>query len=465
MSLSLRVLTLAVLVVVTGVASALAQSLDGQSAGGLGRQAEQARRPYRGLFGSGPENPDRTESLVLNASIFGGYDNNLTAGTTGVAPIDPRFQGSGYRVGMSANLSYSKQWERASFGAIGGSAFSYYPDVQEPFVAQDTTLGSYNGGVGFSAPLGERTTLRASQTAGYSPAYTLGVFPALPGGVGDVTLTPPGFDRAIYTQEGYRFDTTAMVTRNLSSRSTMEVFYERHTSDYKRQSFDLREQRVGGRVTHQLSKGLALRLGYAYREGDYAFVETSEPVRSHEIDAGVNYNRAFSFSRRTTLTFATGSAIVVIGDPGQSSGVAYGSGTHYELLVNAALNHEIARTWNARVAYYRGVQYVEGFTQPLLSDSVTAGVGGLLSRRVSASVITEYSNGAVGYTIAGNGYDTYSGVAGLQVAISRSLAAFAQYIFQHYEFGSGVVLPPGFASLLDRHGPRVGLNVSVPLIQ
>lgn len=450
--------------VLTGVlvcaASAFAQGEEGQST-----QPEPVRRPYRGLFGAESENPNRTESLDLTASVFGGYDDNLTADATGGTAIDSRFQVSGYRVGMGANLSYSKQWERASFSAMGGSAFGYYPDVEDSFEVRDSFIGSYSGGLGFSAPLGERTTLRASQTAGYSPAYTLGVFPLLPGDIGDVQVPSPGLEQAIYTREGYTFSTNAELSRDLSSRSALAVFYDRRTSDFRQQSYDLRDQRMGFRVTQRVRKDLGVRLGYAYRAGQYNFQAAGEPVRTHEIDVGIDYNRTFSFSRRTTLTFGTGSAIVVASDPEQGSSTGYVSGTHYRLLANATLNHEMGRSWNARLAYYRGVQYVAGFTQPLLSDSVTADVSGLISRRVEANVITSYSNGAAGFGAADNGYATYAGAAGLRVAITESLAAFAQYIFQHYDFADGVALPPGFAPRLDRQGARVGLSVSVPLIR
>ena len=38
---------------------------------------------------------------------------------------------------MGANLAYTKQWDRASFSATGGSAYGYYPNVQDSFEVQD----------------------------------------------------------------------------------------------------------------------------------------------------------------------------------------------------------------------------------------------------------------------------------------------------------------------------------------
>ena len=54
------------------------------------------------------------------------------------------------------------------------------------------------------------------------------------------------------------------------------------------------------------------RAGYTYGEGDYGDGGTRE---HHAIDAGVNYNRALSISRQTTLSFGTGtSALRTLGN-------------------------------------------------------------------------------------------------------------------------------------------------------
>ena len=66
---------------------------------------------------------------------------------------------------------------------------------------------------------------------------------------------------------------------------------------------DLRSYEVGGRYRHGLSRYATLRLGYIYRKGAYGFTRIDGPSVVHDIDIGIDYARALSFSRRTTLTF------------------------------------------------------------------------------------------------------------------------------------------------------------------
>ena len=141
---------------------------------------QRERRPQRGLFG--PRNPPAGESQSLNLTLvlYGVYDDNFTGddNVTGEvaepSSIDPRFQESGYRTGLYANLAYQRRWDRASVAATGGSAAAYYPGVS------DGILASHNASLGVTAPLGRRTTLSGTQTASYAP-FSYNLFPAFPG--------------------------------------------------------------------------------------------------------------------------------------------------------------------------------------------------------------------------------------------------------------------------------------------
>src|SRR5262245_42287365 len=68
---------------------------------------ESMRRPYRGLFGS-PGDPQTPQSLILSASLFGAYDDNVASGLLeGSNNIDPRLQESGTYSGANVGLNYS----------------------------------------------------------------------------------------------------------------------------------------------------------------------------------------------------------------------------------------------------------------------------------------------------------------------------------------------------------------------
>ncbi len=130
--------------------------------GAEGGESTPLTRPFRGLFGLGDSG--RT-GLDVSGSLFGAYDENLGGTLSTPQVIDPRFQRSGWYTGANTRLSFNWQGERLSVNGWGSAAGSYYPDFPEPVVP------SYSTGVGFSRPLGERNSIRATQILAYSPYF------------------------------------------------------------------------------------------------------------------------------------------------------------------------------------------------------------------------------------------------------------------------------------------------------
>jgi hypothetical protein len=64
-----------------------------------------------------------------------------------------------------------------------------------------------------------------------------------------------------------------------------------------------------------------------------------------------------------------------------------------------------------------------------------------------------------------NRYDSVVASANARYALTGFLAAFAEFVYYTYEFQDDIILPPGYASALDRRGLRLGLTASVPLIR
>jgi hypothetical protein len=109
------------------------------------------------------------------------------------------------------------------------------------------------------------------------------------------------------------------------------------------------------------------------------------------------------------------------------------------------------------------VGYIEGFDQPVFSDSASAGLGGLISRRVEFSTGARYFAGAAGLTAAAPPFDSYAAWARIQTGLTQSLAAYAEYRFYRYEFTDTAARPIGLPSNFQRNGVRVGLSLWVPL--
>lgn len=86
-------------------------------------QLPRPERPYRGLFGGGTGNWE--QSLVANASIGGGWDDNLVADARGDRPARPNDLNTSARGGLgqfSGALAYSLSRSRLSVSAKIGRA-------------------------------------------------------------------------------------------------------------------------------------------------------------------------------------------------------------------------------------------------------------------------------------------------------------------------------------------------------
>jgi hypothetical protein len=131
---------------------------------------------------------------------------------------------------------------------------------------------------------------------------------------------------------------------------------------------------------------------------------------------------------------------------------------------NAYLNRQVGRSWDARLEYRRGMQFVEGFPDPFFSDTVSTTLEGFAGPRTRLSFGATYTSGDVG-VLTDRSYDTYNANAHAQLAATRWLAFYADYFFYHYKFAPGVVLPFGIGRGLDRNGVRVGVNLWAPLLR
>ena len=125
---------------------------------------------------------------------------------------------------------------------------------------------------------------------------------------------------------------------------------------------------------------------------------------------------------------------------------------------------QMGRTWTAQTQYRREIRYIEGFVSPVFSDSATAGVNGLLTRRTDVAVNASYFTGTAGLTRGSPRFSSYSASARLRRALTRTLAAYVEYLFYHYDFDEAAVRPAGVPPQFSRNGVRVGLSLWIPLI-
>jgi hypothetical protein len=206
-------------------------------------------------------------------------------------------------------------------------------------------------------------------------------------------------------------------------------------------------------IGRNFTRYLTLSAGYSYQSGKYAATSTSAATQrpTQNIDIGTQYDRPLSRTRRTMMSFSSGTSIVE-----QSNKRVF------RVVGSAGLSHQIGRTWSSNLNYNRSVRYVEGFQDPFFADAVSASASGFLSRRFDLSTSFGYSTGMVGLTSGAPGFSSYSAMSQLRYALTRSTAVYGQYTYYHYDFDQQVTLP-GIPRRFNRSAGTVGLNLWLPL--
>ena len=417
-------------------------------AGSLPASAQQpsAGRPYQGLFAGGVN--DAEQLLAATGTLGGGYSNNVFAdplvvgvGQTPTLVADPSASEYG---SATAGLSYMFNRSRLSVGASASSDTRYFPNLD------DRLITGYSGQAGVTVRI--LSNLSVTQNVSYQPWYAFSPFPQ----VTEARLghAPIGGAALAASRDGYLHSSSAVgFTQALGRRSSLALSYAYVVSNFDGPSDDLRTQSGSGVYRYAFMRDLGVRVGYTFSEGRYGTSDDTRRINSHVIDAGLDFNRALSLTRRTTLSFATGTA--AMNDQIR---------THYRFTGHATLNHQIGRTWGANVSYDRNLSFVEAFHEPLFYDAVSAGVTGLITRRLEFRASAGASFGELGLAQSNN-YDSVYAGSSLTQALSRYVALGFDYDVQWYRFGSDQVLPPGLSQNMNWQSVRGYVRVWAPLVQ
>ena len=295
------------------------------------------------------------------------------------------------------------------------------------------------------------TSYTLGAAVSYQP-YSLGaLFPTVfDPDLGESTL--PDLDVAITPGQYLSYDTDASISHRLSKRASLAGVFGYRVSEFSQQPGNFIYQTAGGSFRYTVGRGVDVRAGYTYAQAKLS--DSGDHVPNHGIDAGIDYNKALSFSRRTRLSFSTGTAAT-----------RYLDSLRFRLTGDARLEHESGRTWNTSIGYSRQVELNETWTQPVLYDGVTAGVTGLLTRRLQFSATVNAAIGKVGINEDAGSFDSYYGSTQLGYAFSRFMMFSVQYGYYHHRFENSVVLPVDALRRSDRQSIRVGVQLWAPLLQ
>jgi hypothetical protein len=295
--------------------------------------------------------------------------------------------------------------------------------------------------------------LSANESLSYQPMNLYALFPVF-------GTTPLGqlyladLDYGTVDASYYTSRTSVSASRQLSSRAKVTADYSYDRSEFKLYP-DFESQSAGVHFSRSLTAGLGLHLGYSYTRTLYG--DQERVAGYHGIDVGVDYNKTLSFSRRTSLSFVTG-----------SGATKYQGGTHFNAVGSANLNHEIGRTWQFNAAYNRNVGFTETFAAPFVYDGASVSLSGLIDRRWSFHSSAGAALGALGFgtTANANGFDNYYASAGISRALSRFFNLGIDYSFYRYRFeDTATLLPAGYTNDIERHSIRATISAWLPIFE
>jgi hypothetical protein len=345
----------------------------------------------------------------------------------------------------SLAYAYSRHGQSSALNVYGnGSVADYSADP-------GSVAAGFGGGVNLTTSLTRKVSFGSSANAAYSPFFNFGAlgFGASPGVV-DQAVPGSGLVGTGIPSQNLAVSGGVNVTDALTRRSSI-VFSGGVNTTYVLDRPDSNVYSYTAAVTysHTLSRTLAYHVGYN-RTMSVSSGPNTQPYYGDGLDAGLNYGDSLLISRRTTLSFGT------------STGVYHSTGgsTNFRVNGNVGITHTMGRSWSASAGYVRDAGYVAGFHDLVFTDSVNASVGGLIAPRIRWNSGVWWTRGEIGVN-AGH-YTNEWATSTLSFALTRSLAAYAQYSFNHYQTpanSSTIVTLTDFR----RHTVSAGVSAWLPI--
>jgi hypothetical protein len=400
------------------------------------QQPPRPERPYRGIFAGGMN--DSGQSLTGQATLSGGYDDNVLAQATNRANSSIRDSQEGSFGQFTGGLNYALTGDRGSVNAMAGTSQRYYPSLQNDY------FKTYQASLGGMVRVTTKPEITLNQSVAYRPYTFLDVLPsAIEPPPGAAEITEPDF--VPVSNHFVSYNGGADLRQPITQRVTFNLGWNYQTTD--RLSHQFLRQTGNANVSVGMTRDLSLRLGYRYTRADYG----DRITEVHRPDVGLDFARALSLTRRTSLTFGVGTEATV-----------YQDRTRFHAVGNVNVLHEIGRSWTAGGTYQRGTYFVATLSEPITGDSGSVQLNGLITRRLNFSATAGASTGQMGFG-SGHDFDSYRGSLSLSTALNRFMNVGVDYAYYKYVFDSAVVLEPGLASDINRQSIRAHISFWAPI--
>jgi hypothetical protein len=407
-------------------------------------QAERPQRLFRGLFGGPAPSPDRQTSLDLDVSLSGAYDTDLAASQG--ASVTTQNPDSGAYSGLDLGLTFTHSRPHVDFAASAGSNAQYYPTLHRTTSVGDQASISVDVHA-------NRASVTVMESGSYSPLFMLAPFVA-PAAASAADVGPSSLNTALLRETMFGSSTGLTGELKLGPRWSLDSNGAVTTSSVRYAAGSVKQQgwTAGARLHRQISAAAGFHVGYT--EQVMTPLRGLPAFRVYNADVGMDYNKALGRTRKTTMSFSSGSALA-----------QDGTRNLYTVLADASLNREMGRSWVAAANYHRGLGMVPGFSRPLFSDAVSGSLTGLITRRVDVSSDVAYTNGQLGITSLTNRLAGYNASTRVRYAITQLYAVYGEYSVYWYDLANNLYVAAPVPPNVLRQGVHVGLTLRLPLVR
>ena len=445
-----------------GVVAALTSAAVAGAA--VAAQGQALQLPRRAAEVTAPRTSDAppTSSLVLNGTVFGGYDDNVSQGGdfSGTPGPPPLLSTSGTVGQFALGLGYRRGRGRSGIDLDAqGSMLTYGGGIDVgSSQSADLIFGAHTG-------LGRTTMLNVSQGLTYDTTYGLGTLNVLQGpATGIAELPTSSAVEGVVQQTSWASNTALSLDQQLSRRDTAAVGY-----NYARRTFTgsngetSASHSANAGYSHSVSRTTSLSASYAYAQSEYAGSFTSgprRPVDSHNVEGSVGFTKRVTPRRSARVGFGGGAMHVETVSTALLAPYSYWAPTY-----NVDARLDLSPTWALSGNLVRTTSGFEGISgETFLSDVGGVSVGGAVGSRVILLFSGGGAHGNVDPSAQGSGsYTTVTGATQLSVRLTRSLSATAQYTYYRYAFSEDTELPSSLPPRFNRNAVNVGLTLALPL--
>jgi hypothetical protein len=418
-------------------------------------QSTAVPRDGQGLFGA--VRPDTsTTRWDFTLVLAEGYDQDVPT-SVGQTIDRNSLQSGGLTTIFGATTNYSWVGRRVEVVGNGAANVRHY---QEVGVTRST---SHNGGLGLRYRAG-RTSFLVNEAVAYLPTYMYDLFPT--GAPLQPGSAPPNApDYVVNERESYAYTTSLSAQHDFTTRSRMSLTADYTFNDRRRESVLWQDSQVRGLradYAYNLGPNTAMLVQYRYRDGNFGYGDGPDTTENG-VDFGMNFVKPLSATRSLSFNFKIGTSGADIPELTLNG---YAMRRQYQGVGEVGFGYEFGRSWRTRTFFRRGLEYVVDLPEPVFADGFSTSLAGLLSRRVDVLAVAGFSRGASLINRNSLNFDTYTADVRVRVALGRTWATYADYVYYYYDFkGSSAVLLPGIPPGLERNGVRAGLTLWVPALR